>query len=67
MIRRLASQETAMQPAAAAPRPIYRSLYVQVICAIVIGALLGHFAPATGESRYAHGDRTKATGGTIRS
>ena len=39
-----------MQPAAAAPRPIYRSLYVQVICAIVIGALLGHLAPATGES-----------------
>lgn len=26
-------------------RPIYHSLYFQVIVAIVIGVLLGHFAP----------------------
>jgi aerobic C4-dicarboxylate transport protein len=29
------------------PQPLYRSLYFQVICAIVIGILLGHFAPET--------------------
>ena len=26
-------------------KPIYKSLYVQVIFAIVLGVLLGHFAP----------------------
>ena len=39
-----------------APRPFYRSLYFQVITAIVIGALLGHFAPATGEAMKPFGD-----------
>ena len=29
--------------------PIYKVLYFQVICAIVIGVLLGHFAPHVGE------------------
>ena len=28
--------------------PIYRSLYFQVLVAIGVGALLGHYAPATG-------------------
>jgi aerobic C4-dicarboxylate transport protein len=28
-------------------QPLYRSLYFQVICAILIGILLGHFAPET--------------------
>ena len=28
------------------PRPLYKSLYFQVITAIVIGVLLGHFWPA---------------------
>jgi aerobic C4-dicarboxylate transport protein len=37
-------------------RPFYRSLYVQVITAIVIGVLLGHFAPAVGESMKPLGD-----------
>ena len=32
----------------AAPRRFYHSLYVQVITAIVIGVLLGHFSPETG-------------------
>ena len=32
------------------PKPFYRSLYFQVITAIVIGVLLGHFSPATGEA-----------------
>ena len=31
-------------------RPLYRSLYFQVITAIVIGVLLGHFYPQTGEA-----------------
>ena len=37
-------------------RPFYRSLYVQVITAIVIGVLLGHFWPATGEAMKPLGD-----------
>ena len=39
-----------------APRAFYRSLYFQVITAIVIGVLLGHFAPATGEAMKPLGD-----------
>ncbi len=39
-----------------APRPFYRHLYAQVLAAIVIGALLGHFAPATGEAMKPLGD-----------
>jgi aerobic C4-dicarboxylate transport protein len=30
--------------------PIYRSLYVQVITAVIIGVALGHFFPHLGES-----------------
>ncbi len=36
--------------------PFYRSLYFQVVTAIVIGVLLGHFAPALGESMKPLGD-----------
>ncbi len=40
-----------------APRkPWYRSLYLQVITAIVIGVLLGHFYPQTGEAMKPLGD-----------
>lgn len=42
--------------AAAARRPWYASLYVQVLTAIVAGVLLGHFAPATGEALKPLGD-----------
>src|SRR5690349_21602385 len=38
------------------PKPFYRSLYFQVITAIVIGVILGHFAPATGEAMKPLGD-----------
>ena len=38
------------------PKPIYKSLYFQVITAIVIGVLLGHFYPATGEAMKPLGD-----------
>jgi aerobic C4-dicarboxylate transport protein len=36
--------------------PLYRSLYAQVLTAIVIGVLVGHFAPATGEAMKPLGD-----------
>jgi aerobic C4-dicarboxylate transport protein len=38
------------------PRPIWRSLYFQVITAIVIGVLLGHFWPQAGEAMKPLGD-----------
>ncbi len=37
-------------------KPLYKSLYFQVITAIVIGILLGYFAPATGEAMKPLGD-----------
>ena len=37
-------------------RPIYRSLYFQVITAIIIGVILGHFWPQVGESMKPLGD-----------
>jgi len=36
--------------------PIYAHLYVQVLVAIVAGALLGHFSPTTGEALKPLGD-----------
>src|SRR5436190_5499571 len=38
------------------PKPFYKSLYFQVITAIVIGVLLGHFYPQTGEAMKPLGD-----------
>ncbi|HEX4232661.1 MAG TPA: dicarboxylate/amino acid:cation symporter [Caldimonas sp.] len=38
------------------PRPIYKSLYAQVITAILIGIVLGHFWPQVGESMKPLGD-----------
>jgi aerobic C4-dicarboxylate transport protein len=40
----------------AAPVPFYRQLYFQVIVAIVLGVLLGHFEPAIGASLKPMGD-----------
>src|SRR4051794_14613137 len=37
-------------------RPLYKSLYFQVITAIIIGVLLGHFYPQTGEAMKPLGD-----------
>src|ERR1043166_6166326 len=31
-------------------KPIYKSLYFQVIVAILLGVLIGHFSPQTGEA-----------------
>ncbi|PPU65559.1 dicarboxylate/amino acid:cation symporter [Xanthomonas pisi] len=41
---------------APAPLPFYRQLYFQVVVAIVLGALLGHFQPAFAESLKPLGD-----------
>src|SRR6187455_215005 len=38
------------------PAPLYRSLYFQVIVAIVIGVLLGHFYPDAGAAMKPLGD-----------
>jgi aerobic C4-dicarboxylate transport protein len=44
-------------PTASAPRkPIYSSLYVQVLIAIALGVALGMFAPQTGEAMKPLGD-----------
>ncbi len=37
-------------------KPLYQSLYIQVITAIVIGVLLGHFYPETGTAMKPLGD-----------
>ncbi len=47
-----AGEGMSMPPA----RPFYRHLYFQVLAAIVLGALLGHFQPALGESLKPLGD-----------
>jgi aerobic C4-dicarboxylate transport protein len=39
-----------------AGKPIYKSLYAQVITAIIVGVMLGHFWPATGEAMKPLGD-----------
>ena len=42
--------------ASAAKQPLHKSLYFQVITAIVIGVILGHFYPQTGEAMKPLGD-----------
>ena len=42
--------------ASAKNRPFYRSLYLQVLFAVVIGVLLGHFYPQTGADMKPLGD-----------
>ena len=39
-----------------AARPLFKSLYAQVITAIIVGALLGHLFPHTGEAMKPLGD-----------
>src|SRR5438309_2007870 len=43
-------------PSRAQQKPVYRSLYFQVIVAIAIGVLLGYFFPETGEAMKPLGD-----------
>ena len=45
-----------MDHGATGKRPLYKSLYLQVIVAIVIGILLGYFYPQTGEAMKPLGD-----------
>jgi aerobic C4-dicarboxylate transport protein len=40
----------------AAKNPLYRSLYFQVVCAVIAGVLLGHFYPAAGAEMKPLGD-----------
>lgn len=42
--------------ATAERKPLYKSLYVQVLAAVTIGVLLGHFYPALGEQMKPLGD-----------
>lgn len=42
--------------AAAPPKPLYRRLYVQVLCAIVAGALLGYWRPDLAQAMKPLGD-----------
>ena len=46
----------AQAPAPTGKLPFYRHLYVQVLAAIVLGVLLGHFSPALGEAMKPLGD-----------
>lgn len=39
-----------------AKKPLYKSLYFQVICAIILGIGLGHFAPETAQAMKPLGD-----------
>jgi len=48
----MATADAATRP----PVPFYRHLYVQVLIAVVIGVLLGHFWPETGASLQPLGD-----------
>ena len=44
-------------PLAKSPKPpLYKSLYFQVVVAIILGVLIGHFAPATGAAMKPLGD-----------
>src|SRR6478609_1318046 len=40
----------------AARPPFYRSLYAQVLAAVIIGVVVGHFWPQTGEAMKPLGD-----------
>jgi len=50
------SQPVTGDAASARPRRWYAQLYVQVLIAITLGVLLGHFAPAAGEAMQPLGD-----------
>ncbi len=52
----MAVQITQSDDTAPAPRGLHRQLYAQVLVAILAGALIGHFFPATGEALKPLGD-----------
>ena len=43
-------------PVPTKPLPFYRQLYFQVVVAIVLGAILGHYEPLVGEKMKPLGD-----------
>src|SRR6476660_7206452 len=43
-------------PATRQPQSLYRHLYLQVLAAIILGVVVGHFFPATGASLKPLGD-----------
>jgi aerobic C4-dicarboxylate transport protein len=48
--------QTATAESTAQHRPFFKSLYFQVLTAIVVGVLLGHFYPEIGEQMKPLGD-----------
>ena len=44
------------KPQAAQKRPLYKSLYIQVLAAVTVGVLLGHFYPQVGADMKPLGD-----------
>jgi len=52
----MAQGPTAAAAAAKKKKPLYKSLYFQVIVAIILGVLLGHFFPETGAAMKPLGD-----------
>ena len=44
------------EPAATTPKPIWRQLYAQVLAAILVGGLIGHFSPENGIALKPLGD-----------
>lgn len=52
----MVSAPVSSRPEAGKPRRLYKSLYFQVICAITIGVLLGHFFPDVGAAMKPLGD-----------
>lgn len=52
----MATIDATAAPTEAKRKPLYKSLYIQVLCAIVIGAVLGHVAPDLGAKMKPLGD-----------
>jgi aerobic C4-dicarboxylate transport protein len=52
----MANDPSAAAAAAKKKKPLYKSLYFQVIVAIILGVLLGHFFPETGAAMKPLGD-----------
>jgi aerobic C4-dicarboxylate transport protein len=50
----IALERTGQAPAG--PKPLYAQLYVQVLAAILLGVIIGHFWPETGEALKPLGD-----------
>ncbi|SEI53638.1 aerobic C4-dicarboxylate transport protein [Pseudomonas sp. NFR16] len=56
MTKTISSTVDEMTEAAARRKPFYHHLYVQVLTAIILGVILGHFSPGLGEQMKPLGD-----------